>query len=317
MLMINIFVLIIALAVLIFGANKFVDASSNYAAYFGVNEFFIGLTIVALGTSIPELFVAVSAIFNRLESVAIGTIVGSNIANIALIFGISCFSIASVKVKANFISLIPVALVVMLFAVTLQDQIISNIEVLGFILIFLFFIYALLQDKNNIDIETISTDFSKIREFIYLLMGFLFIVIGSNLTVIYAEKVAVNLGVSELIIGLSILALGTSLPELATTITALSKGKNEMVVGNIIGSNVLNFVLVIPLLGISSNFVISNQLLDRDLVPLIISTAMFIALSLIISKYVLSRWIGVMFGISFLTFYILYIASVSGIVEIF
>ena len=315
--MINIFVLIIALAVLIFGANKFVDASSNYAAYFGVNEFFIGLTIVALGTSIPELFVAVSAIFNRLESVAIGTIVGSNIANIALIFGISCFSIASVKVKANFISLIPVALVVILFAVTLQDQIISNIEVLGFILIFLFFIYALLQDKNNIDIETISTDFSKIREFIYLLMGFLFIVIGSNLTVIYAEKVAINLGVSELIIGLSILALGTSLPELATTITALSKGKNEMVVGNIIGSNVLNFVLVIPLLGISSNFVISNQLLDRDLVPLIISTAMFIALALIISKYVLSRWIGVMFGISFLTFYILYIASVSGIVEIF
>ena len=317
MLMINIFVLIIALAVLIFGANKFVDASSNYAAYFGVNEFFIGLTIVALGTSIPELFVAVSAIFNRLESVAIGTIVGSNIANIALIFGISCFSIASVKVKANFISLIPVALVVMLFAVTLQDQVISNIEVLGFILIFLFFIYALLQDKNNIDIETISTDFSKIREFMYLLMGFLFIVIGSNLTVIYAEKVAINLGVSELIIGLSILALGTSLPELATTITALSKGKNEMVVGNIIGSNVLNFVLVIPLLGISSNFVISNQLLDRDLVPLIISTAMFIALALIISKYVLSRWIGVMFGISFLTFYILYIASVSGIVEIF
>lgn len=315
--MINIFVLIIALAVLIFGANKFVDASSNYAAYFGVNEFFIGLTIVALGTSIPELFVAVSAIFNRLESVAIGTIVGSNIANIALIFGISCFSIASVKVKANFISLIPVALVVMLFAVTLQDQIISNIEILGFILIFLFFIYALLQDKNNIDIESISTDFSKIREFMYLLMGFLFIVIGSNLTVIYAEKVAVNLGVSELIIGLSILALGTSLPELATTITALSKGKNEMVVGNIIGSNVLNFVLVIPLLGISSNFVISNQLLDRDLVPLIISTAMFIALALIISKYVLSRWIGVMFGISFLTFYILYIASVSGIVEIF
>ena len=205
----------------------------------------------------------------------------------------------------------------MLFAVTLQDQIISNIEVLGFILIFLFFIYALLQDKNNIDIETISTDFSKIREFMYLLMGFLFIVIGSNLTVIYAEKVAVNLGVSELIIGLSILALGTSLPELATTITALSKGKNEMVVGNIIGSNVLNFVLVIPLLGISSNFVISNQLLDRDLVPLIISTAMFIALALIISKYVLSRWVGVMFGISFLTFYILYIASVSGIVEIF
>ena len=315
--MINIFVLIIALAVLIFGANKFVDASSNYAAYFGVNEFFIGLTIVALGTSIPELFVAVSAIFNRLESVAIGTIVGSNIANIALIFGISCFSIASVKVKANFISLIPVALVVMLFAVTLQDQIISNIEVLGFILIFLFFIYALLQDKNSMHIETISANFSKIREFIYLLIGFLFIVIGSNLTVIYAEKVAVNLGVSELIIGLSILALGTSLPELATTITALSKGKNEMVVGNIIGSNVLNFVLIIPLLGISSNFVISNQLLDRDLVPLIISTAMFIALALIISKYVLSRWIGIMFGISFLTFYILYIASVGGIVEIF
>lgn len=269
MLMINIFVLIIALTVLIFGANKFVDASSNYAAHFGVNEFFIGLTIVALGTSIPELFVAVSAIFNRLESVAIGTIVGSNIANIALIFGISCFSIASVKVRANFISLIPVALVVMLFAVTLQDQIISNIEVLGFILIFLFFIYALLQDKNNIDIKIRSAYFSKIREFIYLFMGFLFIVIGSNLTVIYAEKVAINLGVSELIIGLSILALGTSLPELATTITALSKGKSEMVVGNIIGSNVLNFVLVIPLLGISSNFVISNQLLDRDLAPLI------------------------------------------------
>ena len=180
----------------------------------------------------------------------------------------------------------------------------------------MFFIYALLQDKNNIDIETISTDFSKIREFMYLLMGFLFIVIGSNLTVIYAEKVAVNLGVSDFIIGLSILALGTSLPELATTITALSKGKNEMIVGNIIGSNVLNFVLVIPLLGISSNFVISNQLLDRDLVPLIFRLQCSLPLHFI-SKYVLSRWIGVMFGISFLTFYILYIASVSGIVEIF
>ena len=317
MLMINILVLIVALTVLIYGANKFVDTSSNFAAYFGVNEFFIGLTIVALGTSIPELFVAISAIFNRLESVAIGTIVGSNIANIALIFGISCFSISSVKVRANFISLIPVALVVMLFAFTLQDQVISNIEVLGFVLIFLFFIHALMQDKNNLDINTISTDFSKIRELIYLLMGFIFIIIGSNLTVIYAEKVAINLGVSELVIGLSILALGTSLPELATTITALSKGKNEMVVGNIIGSNVLNFVLAIPLLGIFSNFVISNQLLGRDLTALLVSTVIFIALVLIMSKYALPRWMGIVFGVSFLTFYILYIVSVSGIVEIF
>ena len=317
MLMINILVLIVALTVLIYGANKFVDTSSNFAAYFGVNEFFIGLTIVALGTSIPELFVAISAIFNRLESVAIGTIVGSNIANIAVIFGISCFSIASVKVRANFISLIPVALVVMLFAFTLQDQVISNIEVLGFVLIFLFFIHTLMQDKNNLDINTISTDFSKIRELIYLLMGFIFIIIGSNLTVIYAEKVAINLGVSELVIGLSILALGTSLPELATTITALSKGKNEMVVGNIIGSNVLNFVLAIPLLGIFSNFVISNQLLGRDLSALLVSTVIFIALVLIMSKYALPRWMGIVFGVSFLTFYILYIVSVSGIVEIF
>ena len=129
----NISLLIISIATLVFGAERFVDASSKIARKFGISDLFVGLTIVALGTSAPEIFVAISSVINSAEAVAIGTIVGSNITNIALIFGVSCFAINQIKKRFSLESLIPFLLSFLLFLFALKDLKFSLIESLGFI----------------------------------------------------------------------------------------------------------------------------------------------------------------------------------------
>ena len=238
---INISLLILSIATLVFGAERFVDASSKIAKNFGISDLFVGLTIVALGTSAPEIFVAISSIVNSVESVSIGTIVGSNITNIALIFGLSCFAVNQIKNKFSLESLIPFLLSFLLFLFALKDLKFSLIESLGFIAILFYFLMILSKERSNV-MEVVSGSADMLKNSIILVIGLILLVVGSNFAVIYAEKFALSIGISEVIIGLTILALGTSLPELAATISAIIKGKNQMVIGNIIGSNILNLV---------------------------------------------------------------------------
>ena len=134
--------LIISIVTLVFGAERFVDASSKIAKNSGISDLFVGLTIVALGTSAPEIFVALSSVINSAEAVAIGTIVGSNITNIALIFGVSCFAVNQIKKRFSLESLIPFLLSFILFLFALKDLRFSLIECLGFIAIFFYFLLS-------------------------------------------------------------------------------------------------------------------------------------------------------------------------------
>ena len=313
---INISLLIISIATLVFGAERFVDSSSKIAKSFGISDLFVGLTIVALGTSAPEIFVAISSVVNSAESVAIGTIVGSNITNIALIFGVSCFAINQIKQKFSLKSLIPFLLSFLLFIFALRDLSFSLFESFGFIAIFLYFLIVLFREQSS-NIEIILESADILKNSITLILGLLLLIVGSNFAVIYAEKFALSIGISEVIVGLTILALGTSLPELAATVSAIFKGKNQMVIGNIIGSNILNLVIIVPIIGIFSSVLMPSELWERDSTPLIVLTLVFTLIMLFLSRAQIPKFIGTLIGIGFISFYFIYVLNLSSLISIF
>ena len=313
---IDISFLIISIATLVFGAERFVDASSKIAKNFGISDLFVGLTIVALGTSAPEIFVAISSVINSAQAVAIGTIVGSNITNIALIFGVSCFAINQIKKRFSLESLIPFLLSFILFLFALKDLRFSLLECLGFIAIFFYFLVILSKERSGVK-EVMSGNSDMLKNLIMLLVGLVLLVVGSNFAVIYAEKFALSIGISEVIIGLTILALGTSLPELAATISAIFKGKNQMVIGNIIGSNILNLVIIVPIIGIFSSAVMPVELWERDSYPLIILTLAFTLILLFLSRMQMPKFLGAILGFGFIGFYVVYVLNLSNMISVF
>ena len=294
----------------------FVDASSKIAKNFGISDLFVGLTIVALGTSAPEIFVAISSVINSAEAVAIGTIVGSNITNIALIFGVSCFAVNQIKKRFSLESLIPFLLSFILFLFALRDLRFSLIECFGFIAIFFYFLIILSKEHSGVK-EVMSGNIDMPKNFIMLFVGLVLLVVGSNFAVIYAEKFALSIGISEVIVGLTILALGTSLPELAATISAIFKGKNQMVIGNIIGSNILNLVIIVPIIGIFSSAVMPVELWERDSFPLIMLTLAFALILLFLSRMQMPKYLGTILGFGFISFYVMYVLNLSNMISVF
>jgi len=296
--LINFIGLAFSLAILIWGADKFVDSSSLLAKKFGVNELTIGLTVVALGTSAPEIFVGISSVLNQSESIAMGTVVGSNISNIALIFGVSCIGISFKPKKIPLIQFLPFLISAGVLGLCLKDLTISTIESILLLIVFLYFLYVIFKYRtlgnlsNSDDVTTPNNSTASI----FLIGGFLALIFGSRYAVIYAENIAILLNISELIIGLTIVAIGTSFPELAATISALLKRKADMVVGNVIGSNILNITLVVPIIGFFSRVQLEPLLLERDYLIMIVSTIILIVI-LYSSKYInllITRSIGVL-----------------------
>lgn len=311
---INLFGLILSLAVLIWGADKFVDNSSNLAKRFGVNELTIGLTVVALGTSAPEIFVGISSVLNNSENIALGTVVGSNISNIALIFGVSCIGISFIPKKTPIIQLVPFLISASLLGYVFFDLNVSKFD--GFLLLitFVYFLYVINNNKNNqLGFVNESENQKTLLTLFFLTVGLIALIFGSRYAVIYAENIALYLNISELIIGLTIIAIGTSLPELAATISAILKKKTDMVVGNVIGSNVLNITLVVPIIGFFSNTQLDQVLLSRDYLIMILATVIFILVVIFYSSrnisLILIRAIGFLFVFS----YALYILSLSNL----
>ena len=312
----NISLLVLSIITLVFGSERFVESSSKIAKKLGISDLVVGLTIIALGTSAPEIFVAISSVVNSVESIAIGTIVGSNITNIALIFGVSCFAINQIQNRFSLESLAPFLLSFILFIFSLRDLKFSLLESLGFIAIFSYFLIILLKERSN-SVYVVSESVNIVRNAFTLIFGLVLLIVGSNFTVIYAEKLAVSIGISEVIIGLTILALGTSLPELAATLSAIFKGKNQMVIGNIIGSNILNLVIIVPIIGIFSSALMPIELWERDSTPLIILTIVFAVIMLFLSRAQMPKFIGTLFGLGLLSFYILYVLNLSSLITIF
>ena len=312
-LMINFLALIASLALLIWGADKFVDNSSLVAKKVGVSELTIGLTIVALGTSAPEIFVGISSVLNNSESIAMGAVVGSNISNIALIFGVSCIGMSFLPKKTPIIQLMPFLISAGVLGYVLIDLNVSMLDGILLLIAFFYFLYIINANKNtqtNFDEDQSKNNFVTL---IYLTIGLIALILGSRYAVIYAEKIALALNISELIIGLTIIAIGTSLPELAATISAVLKKKTDMVVGNVIGSNVLNITLVVPIIGFFSNVQLDEVLLSRDYLIMIIATILFMIVVLFYSNKNFSTSIIRSIGILFVGGYVLYLLSLSNL----
>ena len=312
--LINFLGLVASLAVLIWGADKFVDNSSLIAKKIGVSELTIGLTIVALGTSAPEIFVGISSVLNNSESIAMGAVVGSNISNIALIFGVSCIGISFLPKKTQIIQLMPFLVAALILGYVLIDLNVSKFDGILLLLSFCYFLYVINANRNTQTLIDEQQDKNNSITLIFLTIGLISLIFGSRYAVIYAEKIAILLNISELIIGLTIIAIGTSLPELAATISAVLKKKTDMVVGNVIGSNVLNITLVVPIIGFFSSVKLDQVLLSRDYTIMISATIVFMLVVLFYSNKVFSVYAIRLIGILFVTSYILYLLSLSNLI---
>ena len=312
--LINFLGLVASIAVLIWGADKFVDNSSLIAKKIGVSELTIGLTIVALGTSAPEIFVGISSVLNNSESIAMGTVVGSNISNIALIFGVSCIGISFLPKKTPIIQLMPFLVAALILGYVLIDLNVSKFDGILLLLSFCYFLYVINANRNTQTLIDEQQDKNNSITLIFLTIGLISLIFGSRYAVIYAEKIAILLNISELIIGLTIIAIGTSLPELAATISAVLKKKTDMVVGNVIGSNVLNITLVVPIIGFFSSVQLDQVLLNRDYTIMISATIVFMLVVLFYSNKVFSVNAIRLIGILFVSSYILYLLSLSNLI---
>ena len=304
--------LLLGIIILVWGANKFVDHSSVIAKHLGINDLVIGLTLIAAGTSAPEIFVAISAVINGNENIAFGTAIGSNISNIALIFGVSCLFFNSPS-KTHLSNLFPFGLSILMLGLIIVDGVISFSESMGLVGLFMVFMYILLKTEGIPEEEqSESTAFTK--SLFLSMVGLVGLIAGANISIIFAENTAALLGISELIIGLTIMALGTSLPELAATIAALRKGRHQMVVGNIIGSNVLNLVFVLPIIGFFGAIQINQTVLQRDFYILLVLSIVFIFLAFALTKLRFVKSLYMTSGILLISSYIFYISILAGIV---
>lgn len=302
MILLNILLLLFGFYILIKGADLTIDSARYLAKKFGISPLIIGLTVIAFGTSLPELSVSlissITAKLNDLPSdIAVGNIIGSNIANLTLVLGFSAiyvkFKIQKKILKFDFPFLILISILFLVFLSQFDSTLVIN-RIEGFILLFLFLLYMLLKSKNNNEFsieEKIVNDNLIIPK---LLFGFLLVSLGGYLITANSELLSqrilidiFNLKESEALAftGLTVVAFGTSIPELVTSIVAVKKGQSDMAIGNIVGSNIFNILLV---LGLSSSIVtlqIQNVFIFDTLISLIITLVIFVLLFFKNSKY--------------------------------
>ncbi len=292
--------LILSLAAIIIGADWMTNGASAIAVKMHIKPFIVGLTIVAMGTSAPELFVSVRSALESISSgnagmgdIAIGNVVGSNIFNNLLIIGsvsfIAPLTVSKVTVKRDLpIVAISSALLLLFLMDTTLSRLEGGILLIGFSLFMLMTIRSAKGEKEESASEGVK-DMAIWKAIIFILGGLGILISASDLFVEYASDIAKELNVSEKIIGLTIVGAGTSAPELATSIMAARKGQGEMAIGNVIGSNIFNILMIIgltgliqPLEGITINYI--------DLGVLILAAVLFWIFSF--TKYKLERWEG-------------------------
>ncbi|HET6516844.1 MAG TPA: calcium/sodium antiporter [Nitrosopumilaceae archaeon] len=306
----NVFLVSIGLAVLYFGANWFVDGSVTIAKKLRISQIVIGLTIVAFGTSAPELAVNVSAALNGIPDVVMGNIVGSNILNVGLILGLSAIVspllVKKVTIKKEVPIMIGVSIVLIMMSIDGVLSLIDGIILVAGVLFFVFFSYKS-SKKEEIDLEEVPAGLKlekanvMPKSILLLGIGLSLLTVGAFLTINNAVVLAKTIGVTERIIGLTLVAVGTSLPELTTSIIAAKKGHFDLSVGNIIGSNIFN---ILAILGISAA-IIDISIADETFFDYYVMLAFCLVLIPIMKTgFVISR----IEGISLVAGYIAYIS---------
>lgn len=240
--------LLVGFVLLIKGADYFVEASSSIAKMLRVPSIIIGLTIVAFGTSAPELAVSTAASLAGNNDIAVGNVIGSNIFNLLVVLGV-CGAIRPFAVQLRWDYAASVGVAAVVFVMIVFDKFLSRPEAFILLLLFAGFMVLTVRDalNNRVTEEEEYKSMSLVRCLIYIAGGLAAIVYGGNLVVDSASEIALSFGMSQTLVGLTVVALGTSLPELVTSVVASRKGENGLALGNVIGSNIFNILMVLAL----------------------------------------------------------------------
>lgn len=318
--------LIVGIALLIKGADFFVEGSSNIAKILGIPPLIVGLTLVSMGTSAPEASVSIAAAIGGNADISIGNVLGSNISNTLLILGVSSI-IAPVAISkgVKFYD-IPIMIIIsgilLLFSFLISPGIIDRIESIVLIIVFILYItFLVLRSKSEtkqkeelikrgeiapMEVEVVDKSRKNIiKSIIFTVVGLGAVIGGGTLVVSNAESIALHLGMSQKLVGLTIVAVGTSLPELVTSVVAAVKKENDIAIGNVVGSNIFNIVFVLGLSSVIAPIRVDLSLLFDTLIVLVASGIIF--LFAFMGKK-LTRWQGILLTlcyVGYLTFIII------------
>lgn len=317
--------LIVGLVLILVGADALVNGASTVARKYGISEFVVGLTIVGIGTSAPELVVSVMSAINGSSDIAIGNVVGSNISNVFMILGITALISPIALTKENIKYDLPISIGVSLLLFFLaydtiflgkQNDIISRLDgVILLISFILFMIYSFKSSSSSLeeddakmsDNESNAEKINVLKSSLLIIAGLAGLIIGGRLFVNSGSAIAKGFGVSDAFIGITVMAVGTSLPELAASVNAALKKKGQMALGNVIGSNIFNILLI---LGTSSviNPLTLGDITMVDFSVMILTSVLILLSALLISRKKIKRVVGGIFFAIYVA-YIIYLAS--------
>ncbi len=311
--LLNIVVLVVGFALLIKGADIFVDGASSTAQNFKVSKMLIGLTIVAFGTSAPELAVSISALASGSTDMVLGNVMGSCILNILLILGIAAL-IRPIKIKSNTVKkelplclLISTLLAVLFLDVSLAGGTVNQITrsdgivVLLFFTVFLYYLITLARQKGEKKEKEEKPKFKLGKSLLFVALGMAGIIVGSEMVVNGATILATTMGISERVIALTVVAFGTSLPELVTTVVAARRGEQDLAVGNIIGSNIFNICIVLGIPVVLFGTITPSSFQMVDVIMLVASAALLFVFSVPTRR--IMRWEGALMIALFVAYY--------------
>lgn len=313
--------IVIGLAVLVAGAEGLVRGASSIAARFHISPLVIGLTVVAFGTSAPELAVNLISAINNEPELAIGNIIGSNIANILLILGISSL-IVPLTVKASTVyKEIPFALLAVFLVFVMSNDVFINgsganslsridgIVLLSLLGVFMYYVYGLVKSEKSkqkelTDAGNETQNYALATSIFFTLGGLVALMLGGRMLVSGAVSIATSFGLSEAFIGLTIVAIGTSLPELATSVVAATKKQADIAIGNIVGSNIFNVFFVLGTTSTILPLPVATKL-NSDIIVAIIATFLLFVFIYIGKKHKLTKIEGSLLLVG----YVIYVIS--------
>ncbi len=279
------FAILAGLIILVWSADKFVLGAAATAKQLGMSPLLIGMTIVSLGTSAPEIFVSATASLQGSGVLAIGNAIGSNIANMGLVLGITAL-IAPLPIQSKMLKKeIPILFVVTLIAgfalLNLNIDLMDSILMFICLAITIVWLFRGTEEQQGIvgmdeeEAEELNT-MSRGKAIFWLVVGLIALMFSAQILVWGAVEVARNFGISELIIGLTIIAIGTSLPELAASVASALKGHHDIAIGNVVGSNIFNLLAVMPIPGLIATTEVTPEVLYRDYGTMLLITLFLI-----------------------------------------
>ena len=302
--------LILGLTLLIIGAESLVKGASGLALSFKISPLVVGLTIVAFGTSAPELFVSIKSALDGHPDLAFGNVIGSNMCNITLILGVTAiiFPVAVQKNILNFDWPVAFLSIVLLYVLTLDHNVsfLDGMVFVGMIILYNVILIKMSRKETKAKIEDGEVDAEPmdfrgvVKDILFIAVGSVGLVFGSEWLVDSASEIALNFGVSKRLIGLTIVAIGTSAPELVTSMVAAYRKNSDLGLGNLIGSNIFNVLLILGITGVVKEIHVDELFSNYDIFWVIGATA--ILYPLMKSRDTISRWEGLLLLVIYLSY---------------